>query len=29
MLKDRNCGSLRAADAGSRVSLAGWVESPP
>ena len=26
MLKDRDCGSLRAADAGSRVSLAGWVD---
>ena len=26
MLKNRDCGSLRAADAGSRVSLAGWVD---
>ena len=26
MLKDRDCGALRAADAGSRVSLAGWVD---
>ena len=26
MLKDKDCGSLRAADAGSRVSLAGWVD---
>ena len=26
MLKDRDCGSLRAADAGSSVALAGWVD---
>ncbi len=26
MLKDRDCGSLRAGDAGSRVTLAGWVD---
>ena len=26
MLKDRDCGSLRAADAGSNVALAGWVD---
>ena len=25
MLKDRNCGSLRASDIGKKVSLAGWV----
>jgi aspartyl-tRNA synthetase len=25
MLKDRNCGELRAADAGAGVTLAGWV----
>ena len=26
MLKNKDCGSLRAGDAGSRVSLAGWVD---
>ena len=26
MLKDRDCGSLRAADAGGSVALAGWVD---
>ncbi len=25
MLKDRNCGDLRASDAGNTVTLAGWV----